>query len=871
MLGNTPMMLQYQKIKNKYLDCILFYRLGDFYEMFGEDAQVASKILDIALTSREAGQGKRVPMCGVPFHSADNYIAKLINEGYKVAICEQVEDPKVAKGIVKREVVRIVTPGTLLENNILPDTKNNYLLAITSKNNLFGLAAVDVSTGDFYGTEISDRQNLINEILRFNPAECIIESGSDSEEIEEILRDFKNLTVNKHLDYAFKYDYCEKILLEHFGVISLYSLGCQDSPLIVQAAGAILDYLLITQKTKPGNITKLKIYNLNETMRLDYATKKNLELTQSLHSQEKKDSLLGIIDYTVTALGGRMLRNWLEQPLLNKEEIEARLNATEEFFNNLELRKKIRKLLEPIYDLERIVARISYGSANAKDLISLKNSLSYLPEIKKVLSTTKSNSLRKIYQEMDTLQEVFLLIDESIQDDPPFSLREGDLIKAGYNEEVDQLREITTHGKQWILNLEQAEKTKTGIKSLKIGFNKVFGYYIEVTKSNLHLVPEEYLRKQTLANAERFITPELKEMEARILGADDRLKDLEYQLFIEIREKIKNYIPKILEVAKLIGKIDCLASLGEVAVDKNFTRPQITTDGSLKLIQCRHPVVEEKLEGRSFIPNDLFMDSEEQRFLIITGPNMAGKSTYCRSIAITGILMQIGSFVPAKEAYLPIFDRVFARIGASDDLSTGQSTFMVEMNEVANIVNNATKDSLIILDEVGRGTSTYDGLSIAWALTEYLNSHIKAKTLFATHYHELTKLDKFPGIKNFSVSVKEKDDHIVFLHKIVPGGADRSYGIQVAKLAGLPESLIERAKEILADLENEVNQGSKLGKIETKINLTDSVQEKAPLEPRKPVINQVLQEICDLDLLNITPLEAINILYQLQNKVRKEV
>lgn len=871
MLGNTPMMLQYQKIKNKYLDCILFYRLGDFYEMFGEDAQVASKILDIALTSREAGQGKRVPMCGVPFHSADNYIAKLINEGYKVAICEQVEDPKVAKGIVKREVVRIVTPGTLLENNILPDTKNNYLLAITSKNNLFGLAAVDVSTGDFYGTEISDRQNLINEILRFNPAECIIESGSDSEEIEEILRDFKNLTVNKHLDYAFKYDYCEKLLLEHFGVISLYSLGCQDSPLIVQAAGAILDYLLITQKTKPGNITKLKIYNLNETMRLDYATKKNLELTQSLHSQEKKDSLLGIIDYTVTALGGRMLRNWLEQPLLNKEEIEARLNATEEFFNNLELRKKIRKLLEPIYDLERIVARISYGSANAKDLISLKNSLSYLPEIKKVLSTTKSNSLRKIYQEMDTLQEVFLLIDESIQDDPPFSLREGDLIKAGYNEEVDQLREITTHGKQWILNLEQAEKTKTGIKSLKIGFNKVFGYYIEVTKSNLHLVPEEYLRKQTLANAERFITPELKEMEARILGADDRLKDLEYQLFIEIREKIKNYIPKILEVAKLIGKIDCLASLGEVAVDKNFTRPQITTDGSLKLIQCRHPVVEEKLEGRSFIPNDLFMDSEEQRFLIITGPNMAGKSTYCRSIAITGILMQIGSFVPAKEAYLPIFDRVFARIGASDDLSTGQSTFMVEMNEVANIVNNATKDSLIILDEVGRGTSTYDGLSIAWALTEYLNSHIKAKTLFATHYHELTKLDKFPGIKNFSVSVKEKDDHIVFLHKIVPGGADRSYGIQVAKLAGLPESLIERAKEILADLENEVNQGSKLGKIETKINLTDSVQEKAPLEPRKPVINQVLQEICDLDLLNITPLEAINILYQLQNKVRKEV
>ena len=814
---------------------------------------------------------KYIHFIGIGGISMSGLAEILINEGYKVAICEQVEDPKVAKGIVKREVVRIVTPGTLLENNILPDTKNNYLLAITSKNNLFGLAAVDVSTGDFYGTEISDRQNLINEILRFNPAECIIESGSDSEEIEEILRDFKNLTVNKHLDYAFKYDYCEKILLEHFGVISLYSLGCQDSPLIVQAAGAILDYLLITQKTKPGNITKLKIYNLNETMRLDYATKKNLELTQSLHSQEKKDSLLGIIDYTVTALGGRMLRNWLEQPLLNKEEIEARLNATEEFFNNLELRKKIRKLLEPIYDLERIVARISYGSANAKDLISLKNSLSYLPEIKKVLSTTKSNSLRKIYQEMDTLQEVFLLIDESIQDDPPFSLREGDLIKAGYNEEVDQLREITTHGKQWILNLEQAEKTKTGIKSLKIGFNKVFGYYIEVTKSNLHLVPEEYLRKQTLANAERFITPELKEMEARILGADDRLKGLEYQLFIEIREKIKNYIPKILEVAKLIGKIDCLASLGEVAVDKNFTRPQITTDGSLKLIQCRHPVVEEKLEGRSFIPNDLFMDSEEQRFLIITGPNMAGKSTYCRSIAITGILMQIGSFVPAKEAYLPIFDRVFARIGASDDLSTGQSTFMVEMNEVANIVNNATKDSLIILDEVGRGTSTYDGLSIAWALTEYLNSHIKAKTLFATHYHELTKLDKFPGIKNFSVSVKEKDDHIVFLHKIVPGGADRSYGIQVAKLAGLPESLIERAKEILADLENEVNQGSKLGKIETKINLTDSVQEKAPLEPRKPVINQVLQEICDLDLLNITPLEAINILYQLQNKVRKEV
>lgn len=863
MLGNTPMMIQYQEIKNKNEDSILFFRLGDFYEMFGEDALKASKILDIALTSREAGEGKRIPMCGVPYHSAENYIAKLIQSGHKVAICEQVEDPKTCKGIVKREVIRIITPGTVLEANMLQEKNNNYLVAITTDKNIFGLAAVDISTGDFLATEIHNKEELLSEVLKYEPAECIIPEEEEGNYIETFFSEDMNF--NRHLSYAFQTDYCKKILLDHFQVNSLQSLGCSEFPQALRAAGAILDYLLITQKNKPNNLTNLKIYNLQDTMYLDYATKKNLELTHSLNTNDKHGSLLDVLDYTVTSLGARMLKSWLENPLINKGEIEKRLNITEIFYLDLDLKNKIKKLLEPIYDLERITAKISFGSVNAKDLIALKNSLALIPQIKETLFNADKSILNTLIDNLDTLEELYELLNKTINDDPPFSLREGSLLKDGFNKEVDELREITLNGKQWIINLEQKERNKTGIKSLKVGYNRVFGYYIEVTKTNLDLVPEEYIRKQTLANAERYITPELKEMEAKVLGADERLKNLEYQIFVEIREDVKEYIPRILKVAKVLASLDCYISLAHIAIMANYVKPIVSEDNNFEIIKLRHPVVERKLEGQWFIPNDIYLNSSDQRFLIITGPNMGGKSTFCRSIALASIMMQIGSFIPAEKAELPIVDRVFARVGASDNLSTGQSTFMVEMNEVANIVNNSTDKSLIILDEVGRGTSTYDGLSIAWSLTEYIHSKIKAKTLFATHYHELTSLEeKLPGVKNFNVSVKEEGDKIVFLRKIVPGGADRSYGIHVAKLAGLPDIIINRANEILKKLETNTKQEKVI---------ENKVQEQISFFPEEKSVHKkskVLEELKNINIVNITPIEALNLLFQLQNKAKKE-
>lgn len=863
MLGNTPMMIQYQEIKNKNEDSILFFRLGDFYEMFGEDALKASKILDIALTSREAGEGKRIPMCGVPYHSAENYIAKLIQSGHKVAICEQVEDPKTCKGIVKREVIRIITPGTVLEANMLQEKNNNYLVAITTDKNIFGLAAVDISTGDFLATEIHNKEELLSEVLKYEPAECIIPEEEEGNYIETFFSEDMNF--NRHLNYAFQTDYCKKILLDHFQVNSLQSLGCSEFPQALRAAGAILDYLLITQKNKPNNLTNLKIYNLQDTMYLDYATKKNLELTHSLNTNDKHGSLLDVLDYTVTSLGARMLKSWLENPLINKGEIEKRLNITEIFYLDLDLKNKIKKLLEPIYDLERITAKISFGSVNAKDLIALKNSLALIPQIKETLFNADKSILNTLIDNLDTLEELYELLNKTINDDPPFSLREGSLLKDGFNKEVDELREITLNGKQWIINLEQKERNKTGIKSLKVGYNRVFGYYIEVTKTNLDLVPEEYIRKQTLANAERYITPELKEMEAKVLGADERLKNLEYQIFVEIREDVKEYIPRILKVAKVLASLDCYISLAHIAIMANYVKPIVSEDNNFEIIKLRHPVVERKLEGQWFIPNDIYLNSSDQRFLIITGPNMGGKSTFCRSIALASIMMQIGSFIPAEKAELPIVDRVFARVGASDNLSTGQSTFMVEMNEVANIVNNSTDKSLIILDEVGRGTSTYDGLSIAWSLTEYIHSKIKAKTLFATHYHELTSLEeKLPGVKNFNVSVKEEGDKIVFLRKIVPGGADRSYGIHVAKLAGLPDIIINRANEILKKLETNTKQEKVI---------ENKVQEQISFFPEEKSVHKkskVLEELKNINIVNITPIEALNLLFQLQNKAKKE-
>ncbi|SMB95075.1 DNA mismatch repair protein MutS [Desulfonispora thiosulfatigenes DSM 11270] len=881
MFSSTPMLIQYQEIKNSYKDCILFYRLGDFYEMFGSDAEVASKVLEIALTSREAGKGRRIPMCGVPFHSADNYIAKLINNDYKVAICEQMEDPKKSKGIVKRDVVRIITPGTVLENNLLHEENNNFLVCITKGENSFGLAAVDISTGEFYTSEINKKEDLINEVLRYTPAECI--TSKTQFELDQLPNSVK---ISYHYDYAFKGDYCKKILLEHFNLNTLQSIGLENFPEAIKASGAVLDYLISTQKNPPGNIEKLKIYHIEDNMYLDFATKKNLELIQPINIQEKNSTLLSVLDKTVTPLGARMLKSWLTKPLVNKEEIQNRLNANEELVNNLDLRMKLRKLLDSIYDLERIIAKISFGNANAKDLLALKNSLEILPKVKTILEQAKSYLLKQTYEQFDDLNDIYSLLEKALYPDPPFSVREGNLINDNYNEEIDYLRSITRDGKEWILKLEQEEKQISGIKSLKIGYNKIFGYYIEITKSYLHLVPEHYIRKQTLANAERFITPELKEKEALVLGADDKLKELEYQTFIMLREEIKAFNFRILAMAKIIAELDCLASLAQVAVTENYIKPEISNNTNFNISNCRHPVVEKKLAEQWFIPNDINMNSDNHRFLIITGPNMGGKSTYCRSVALASILMQIGSFIPADKAELPIVDRVFARVGANDNLSTGQSTFMVEMSEVANIINNATKDSLIILDEVGRGTSTYDGLSIAWSLTEYIHNIIKAKTLFATHYHELITLEeKLNGVKNYSVSVKEEGDDIVFIRKIISGGADRSYGIQVAKLAGLPSTIIERSKDILSTLEQKPEQ-TQLSFKETeykeemlKIKEIQELKSKHELNTKQGIntkqdINSkhenVLKQLEKIDLLNITPLEAINTLYKLQNSLKSE-
>ncbi len=877
MLGNTPMMIQYEKVKAEYQDCILFYRLGDFYEMFGPDAQEASKILGIALTGRDGGMGK-VPMCGVPFHSADNYIAKIIEVGKKVAICEQMEDPKSVKGLVKREVIRIISPGTILESSFLKEKDNNYLISVVrGTDGRYGLAIVDASTGEFLATEVADLETLNNEIWRYDPVECII--SFDDEELEEQLKRIigeRPLVINKHLSYAFEVEFCANKLLEHFHINALLSLGCEDKILLQIAAGSILDYLTVMQKNRPSNITALKVYSLDETMHLDYATKRNLELIKSLHTNEKKDALLGVIDYTRTALGSRLLKNWLEKPLIKAEDIKRRLDATEEIVDDTALRASCKAHLEPIYDLERIVSRISYGTANAKDLLALRNSLALLPDIGQDLASGQSLLFQQLAQDFDVLEDVYELLQKAVADEAPFSLREGNLIKAGYHEQVDELRDVLNNGKRWIVDLEVREKERTGIKSLKVSFNKVFGYYIDITKSNLGNVPEDYIRKQTLANSERFVTPELKELESKVLGADERLRELEYQLFVQVRTTVAQFVPRILQSAQIIAQLDCINSLAQCAIYNNFHKPLIAEDGIYHLEECRHPIVERKLKNGWFVPNDVHFEPNEERFLIITGPNMAGKSTYCRSVALASILMQIGSFVPAKTASMPIVDRVFARIGASDDLNTGQSTFMVEMNEVANIVNNATKDSLIILDEVGRGTSTYDGLSIAWALTDYINQHIQAKTLFATHYHELTVLEEQQGIKNYSVAVKEDGEDIVFLRKIIPGGADRSYGIHVAKLAGMPEIILHNANTILQELERDKeNQHDHLiaAQLAQEQPAPDSAVREAPLDNLfgVPVQSQVVKELAEINLLNTTPLEALNLLFTMQNKAKQEL
>lgn len=808
----TPMVKQYLSIKEKHKDAILFFRLGDFYEMFNEDAEVASRELDLVLTGR-GQEEKRMPMCGIPFHAATNYIARLIDKGYKVAICEQVEDPKLAKGVVKREVTRIITPGTIVESNLLPEKINNYLMAITKETGKFGLAYVDASTGEFRVTEIDNREALLDEINRINPAEILVSDLIDIEfQSQQVRREFEFPPTTSFKD-IYDRETAEERLKEFFKVNSLDSFGLASVKAGWGAAAAILDYLKETQKTTLDHINQIKPYHTSEFMFIDASTRRNLELVQTIRDKSFKGSLLWVLDKTKTSMGSRLLRQWLLQPLLGIEKINQRLDSVEELFGNAMLRAELGEQLKGISDIERVVGRIASASANARDLIALKESLKLLPKLKSLLSNVQSPMLKELHECSD-FSDVVDLISHAIVDDPPFVIKEGGLIKEGYDSELDEIKKAAREGKDWIAHLENEERKRTGIKSLKVGFTKVFGYYIEVTKANLSQVPDNYIRKQTLVNCERFITPELKEKESLILNADERMKEMEYKIFCEVRSKVAEHTCSFQRLAYVLAQIDALLSLAEVAVENRYCRPKIQNSNYIRIVESRHPVVEKTLGEYRFVPNQVEMDETNSRFLLVTGPNMAGKSTYLRQIAITCLMAQMGSFVPATEAELCLVDRIFTRIGAMDDIFAGQSTFMMEMTETANILHNATERSLIILDEIGRGTATFDGMSIAAAVAEYIHSRIKAKTLFATHYHEITQLaDKHPGMKNLNVLVKEEGDHVTFLHRIVEGPADKSYGIQVAKLAGLPKEVIARAKEIYNTLEMVEND---LGKLKTK-------------------------------------------------------
>ena len=803
----TPMMQQYMETKEQYKDCILFYRLGDFYEMFFEDALTASKELEITLTGKNCGQEEKAPMCGVPYHAVEGYLNRLVAKGYKVAICEQVGDPKTTKGIVKREVVRIVTPGTNLDTQALDETKNNYIMCIVYIADRYGVSIADVSTGDYFVTEIPDSMKLLDEIYRFMPSEIICNesyymSGMDLEDLKGRL----GITIYSLDSWYFDDAICKQKLLDHFQVSSFAGLGLGDYDCGIISAGALLQYLLETQKNTLAHLTHLTPYTTGRYMMLDSSTRRNLELCETLREKQKRGSLLWVLDKTKTAMGARTLRKYIEQPLIEKQGIIERLDAIEELNKNAISREEIREYLSPIYDLERLLTKITYGSANPRDLTAFGNSLEMLPHIRYVMEEFQSDLLQSYKMKLDTLEDITALIRSSIQEEPPLTMKEGGIIRDGYNEEVDTLRRAKSEGKDWLAKLEAQEREKTGIKNLKIKYNKVFGYYLEVTNSFKQLVPEYYTRKQTLANAERYIIPELKELEDLILGAEDKLYALEYELYCDIRNRIAAEVERIQGTAKAIGHLDVLASLAFVAERNQYVRPKINENGVIDIKEGRHPVVEEMIPHSMFISNDTYLDDKKHRISIITGPNMAGKSTYMRQVALIVLMAQIGSFVPAGSANIGLVDRIFTRVGASDDLASGQSTFMVEMTEVANILRNATSKSLLILDEIGRGTSTFDGLSIAWAVVEYISDTklLGAKTLFATHYHELTQLEgQIHNVNNYCIAVKEKGDEIVFLRKIVQGGADKSYGIQVANLAGVPELVIQRAKEIAEEYKND--------------------------------------------------------------------
>lgn len=903
----TPMMRQYFEIKENYKDCILFFRLGDFYEMFFEDAETAARELELVLTGRDCGLEKRAPMCGIPFHASNSYIGRLVAKGYKVAICEQVEDPKFAKGIVKRDVIKVITPGTYTDSSFVEETKNNYIMTIYADldRNRCSLAITDISTGDFLATEGElEKGVILDEISKFNPKEIILLDSLDQELIKDITLTTPALISRKSIDY-FEENF-EEVLNNQFGEKS-NSL----SLMVKKSSNALVKYILDTQKISLTNINDIEVYSLVDFMTIDLSSRRNLELTENLREKSKKGSLLWVLDKTETSMGSRMLRRWIEEPLVNKEKITLRLNAVEELFKDLSLNDSLKEALHDIYDIKRILGKISNKNANAKDLIALKTSIGKIPNVKGIIENCTSSLLRNYHNNLDDLRDIYDLLEKSIKEDPSLTLKDGDLIKDGFNGEIDELRLAKTNGKDWISSLENREREFTGIKSLKVGFNKVFGYYIEISKANYSSIPEgRYIRKQTLANAERFITPELKEIEEKLLGASEKLCSLEYDIFLDIRNEVENHIDRLKTTAKIIAELDCVSNLAFVALENDFIKPEINENGETKIENGRHPVVEKVIPKGEFIPNDTIINKEDNQLLIITGPNMAGKSTYMRQVAIITLMCQIGSFVPASKANISVVDKIFTRIGASDDLAGGKSTFMVEMWEVSNILKNATENSLVLLDEVGRGTSTYDGLSIAWSVIEYIckNKNLRCKTLFATHYHELTKLEgEIHGVRNYSVAVKEVDNNIIFLRKIIEGGADQSYGIEVAKLAGIPDEVINRAKEILETLEMESSKdnldlalkeaNTSKGAINeaiitTSYEVKETLVEENKVEIKEEVISKssevkthkeddqiqldfsaigkdnLIKELSEVDILSLNPMEAMNRLYALVKEAK---
>ena len=866
----SPMMQRYLETKEQYKDCILFYRLGDFYEMFFDDAITAARELEITLTGKDCGQEERAPMAGVPHHAAEMYISRLIAKGYKVAICEQLEDPKNAKGIVKRGVIRVVTPGTIVESNMLEERKNNYIMSIFKSGIYFGISVCDISTGEFYAAEIKDNNNfpqLLDEIARYSPSELVINSNlADCTEEMSKIRERFSTYITRFQDKFF--DSKPDIIKLRFNLVDTNQKpieNIEERNFAVASINALIEYIEQTQMTSLDHINKITIYQISKYMSLDINARRNLEITEKMRDKSKKGTLLWVLDKTSTSMGGRHLRRWLNDPLIDTLEINRRLEAVKELKENVMLRGDVIDNLKKVYDIERLAGKMAYGNANARDMITLKNSLARLPEVKSVLQTSESPMLKDIYENLDELQDIYELIEKSIVDDPPMTVKDGGIIKMGYNEEVDKLKTTTTEGKNWIIQLEAEEKEKTGIKNLKVGFNKVFGYFIEVTKSNLDQVPERYIRKQTLTNAERYITEELKNLENQILGAEEKVVSLEYDLFTKIREEIAKNIIRLQKTATMVSTLDVLASFAQVAEDMNYCMPQVDNSGIIDIKGGRHPVIEKMLGAGEFVENDTYLDKDENRLSITTGPNMAGKSSYMRQVALITLMAQVGSFVPAEEAKIGVVDKIFTRVGASDDLSMGQSTFMVEMMEVATILKEATPNSLVILDEIGRGTSTYDGLSIAWAVAEYIANKEKcgAKTLFATHYHELTELEeKIEGVKNYSIAVKEKGEDIIFLRKIVRGGTDESYGIHVARLAGVPKLVTEEANKILKSLER---KNILTGKKEEK---KDKKQVEGQFDMYNFKLAEIAHEIDKINLNELTPIDALNTLVRIKEKMK---